>query len=372
MQIGGCGGNVAIFVGFLHERSGVPWYAGDMTESGEASIMDFSPAGRVSKWKTLRRWVGWPLAIILLGAAIVLAAREADWQAAARADPMLMLKLLVAVLGSLYFTGLIYRWITRLFELDERPVGFFEMQAIIAASTLLNFLPFKAGLVGRAVYLKRVHGIGYRASMVSFFTIFVISILVYGYLLGTVLFFGTLGQTDLLDSGGAMEATLVVGFAVMVIVGGLILPTLLSHAQPDEVARPIEAYAWWERSVWLLKGLIIRGIDAAIMSARVYFAFLILGVTISPSEAIILATAGMFLAMLGITPNGLGLREWLYGLIAASGFFGGDVATGLQLGISAALIDRAAEILIFTPAGLISIAWLRRRLRAVELYPAHA
>ena len=47
----------------------------------------------------------------------------------------------------------------------------------------------------------------------------------------------------------------------------------------------------------------------------------------------------------------------------ASGFFGGDVQAGLELGLAAGLVDRAAEVLVMGPMGTASIVYLFRRAR---------
>ncbi len=54
--------------------------------------------------------------------------------------------------------------------------------------------------------------------------------------------------------------------------------------------------------------------------------------------------------------NGLGIREWAIGLFAP---FLGD--STLEIGLTAELVNRAAEIVVVVVAGVAAIVWLRCR-----------
>ncbi len=64
---------------------------------------------------------------------------------------------------------------------------------------------------------------------------------------------------------------------------------------------------------------------------------------------------GSLVDMLGITPNGLGLRELIIGGTTALA----NIAEG-PVGVAASLFDRGIEAVVVVVAGLVSMAQLRR------------
>jgi len=72
-----------------------------------------------------------------------------------------------------------------------------------------------------------------------------------------------------------------------------------------------------------------------------------------------LAIVSQIAMLVPIAGNGLGLREWAIGLTAAS-------LTGLdpQAGLAADLVNRAVEVLVAVPVGLLSARVVSRRLKA--------
>lgn len=293
------------------------------------------PGNRRSGWRQWRRRFGYLLGAVLLGACIVAAGRGGDFSALAGNWP-LGLGLGGLVVINIALTGLVFTCLTRPFEQPGRPVGIIEMQALIAASTLANYLPLRPGLFGRATYLKLRHGIALTDSLRILVAAIVISLVVYALcLLGVVL----MGER----AAGALGGVLV----IIAVGAGLMWSVQLVSATGRVRYAGVAA--------------LVRCVDTLVVIGRVMLAFAIIGRPISLAEATVLATSGMFITLLGITPNGLGLREWLYGLIAGAGLFGGDVGAGLELGLAAALVDRAAEAAAAIALGTVSLWWLRRQ-----------
>jgi hypothetical protein len=294
------------------------------------------PGNRRSAWRRWRQPIGYLIGALLLGACIVAAVRGGDWSALVSHWPLgLVLGGLVVI--NIALTGGVFTCLTRPFEQPGRPVGIVEMQALIGSSTLINYLPLRPGLFGRATYLKLRHGIALTDSLRILIATVGLSLAVYAlFLLGVVVM------------PGRAALALAAVAAVVAVAGGLAWWGLLGGG------RRLVRYAG--------PAALVRCADTLVVIARVMLAFAIIGQPISLAEATVLATSGMFITLLGITPNGLGLREWLYGLIAGAGLFGGDVVSGLELGLAAALIDRAAEAAATIPLGSVSLWWLRRRI----------
>ncbi len=296
-----------------------------------------------SRWRTVRRAIGYALGAGLLIACIIIAVRQGDWSALMQSDVRIVLLLLLGVALSVLITGVVFAFVTWAFT-PTGPVTFVEMQALIAGSALLNYLPFRPGLLGRAAYLRRRHGISYRKSGLILLVVLGISAAVYVVELAIYLWW---------PEGLGWSIGHIALFAVTVLVS-----ILLARSTPR---RPLGLRRILGGSLPFLVAL--RMLDVWATAGRLVCAFAVLNHSLPFREAVILATCGMFITLVGITPNGLGLREWLYGAIAASGFFGGDVEGGLQLGLQAALVDRAAEALVIVPTGLGSLWYLKKKMK---------
>ena len=293
-------------------------------------------------WRKIKRWAGYTLGAVLLIACIVMAVRGGDWQLLARAAWEDVAAVLGIILLNALTSSVIFWYLTRPFEQPDCPIPLERMLALIAASSLLNYLPLRAGLIGRAAYLKREHGIGYRQSVTVLFVAIALSAMIYAMFLLAVLLPQHYGDIPLIIATGMV---IVVSAAAYVTLNRLKSNTVGRWAEGGSIA------------------LVLRTMEVALTSLRLSLIFGMVGYDLRLTEAVVLATCGMFITLVGITPNGLGLREWLYGLIAASGFFGGDVKGGLQLGLQVALIDRAAEALVVIPSGLAGMVYLKNKSR---------
>ncbi len=312
------------------------------------NVIDVQNDGEGGGWRgaKVRRWLGYVVAVGLLVWWIVMAVGGgggeggADWEKLFSADWRGLAGVLGCVVIQFLCCGLVFYVISGPFEVGEGKLGVTGMQAMIAGSALLNYVPLRAGLLGRVAYLKRQHGIGYRASIWILILVSGVSVVVLGVMFVVSLLIVD-GDTGLLVMG------------MLLGVGPMFAEGMIGLGKGGDVKR--------KRMIsGVLQGLMYRFVETMVVAARLYFVFAIVGIEIGSREAVILATSGMFITMVGVTPNGLGLREWLYGLIAASGFFGGDVESGLALGLTAGLVDRAAETLVTVPAGLVGLAWLKR------------
>ena len=205
---------------------------------------------------------------------------------------------------------------------------------------LLNYLPMRPGMVGRIAYHKAVNGIAIRHTGQTLIEGTVITAICSGVLLlGAVLLRGV-------DTGLAW-ATLI---AIPMIAGAIGSAAFWS-------SRPVTAR-------YCAAGA-LRVLDMAVWAGRYALAFAIVGSSIDLPAALVLAVASQIAMLIPIAGNGLGIREWLIGALAAgmpAAMLGGADAN-LSQGLTADVLNRFVEVLVAVPLGLLCLGIILRRLR---------
>jgi len=277
--------------------------------------------------KKMRRVLGAAFGALLLGFAVAYAVQGVD-VAALRSTPAWAIAALGGlVVANLLLTAGLFWAVTRSF--DAQPaVSLRRMTALIAVSGLLNYLPVvRAGLWGRAAFLKQHHALAVRQSVVILGVVLGLAVVVLGGVSGALLL------------APAERQWLVVGLVVGAlaaaapVVGKLFL------------GRGV-AGAW----VWVL----LRGLDLAAAAGRLWLGFWIVGHTVPAGDAVLLASASLLGKLSGVTPNGLGLSEWVVAVLAAA-LTPIETATAA----AAALVDRTIEVIVTLTAGTLGLASLR-------------
>jgi hypothetical protein len=77
------------------------------------------------------------------------------------------------------------------------------------------------------------------------------------------------------------------------------------------------------------------------------------------------ACISVIATLVPLVSNGLGLREWAVGLLAPALAF-----HHVDLGITADLVNRAAELLVVVVAGVPATLWLTHRARGTRAVTA--
>ena len=279
---------------------------------------------------TTRRWTRLLLGAALLAAAIWSVA--ANHQAAAAAlqairepDPLWSLTLPLAVMLTAGCTAASLQLLTNR-VIPEGRVHFAEMLSLTFASTLGNVLPLQAGLVGRVAYQHQVHGIPVAASV----------------LLAV--------QSTLLTLG----AVLWLGVALLLVHAG----RLSWLAAPASILLLLPALAQSARGASpMLRAFAVRFIEVLLSALRIFAAFALIGRPIDPLSALVFGCAANAANCVPMVGNGLGIREWVTGLLAPTV---AGIATPDAL--AAELVNRAVELLVFVPAGLAAAPALVRTL----------
>lgn len=215
-------------------------------------------------------------------------------------------------------------------------VGPVEMQAVIASSTLLNYAPLRPGLASRAAYHHVVNGISVMATMLTLVQSMALALLGIAWLVGAAWLLRATGGI-----GGPQVAIAFIALAPALGVAGMM-------AAPAGSWRRTMAVAW----LW-------RCVDMSAWVVRYYAAFLITGISLSLPDAA-LAAAGAGLAnLVPFVGNGLGVREWLVGIMGSTMHL-----WTMDAGLAADIVNRAGDLLVCVPAGLVALPFVAARLRA--------
>lgn len=217
-------------------------------------------------------------------------------------------------------------------------VGFTEMNALIASAWLMNYLPLRAGLLGRVAYHKTVNNIRVQDSA---------RVLMWQSVASACALILLLAGAWIISSPALPAASSIVFVCVLIGAVVWVAPRWSAHAPT---------------SFQMLAAIFLRLIDAAIWTARYAVAFALIGTPIGLVPAALLAIVSQLALLVAITGNGLGLREWCIAIAATWVVTHADPASLQALGLAADLVNRAAEVLVAIPVGAISTAWLTRRL----------
>ena len=203
------------------------------------------------------------------------------------------------------------------------------MLRLTAASALLNYLPMRPGLLGRAAYLKARHGLGLKQS----FVILIITLAVGASVMAVT------AALMLIDMGAVWR------YAAL-----LIAMIAMSAASPwiGRIAFVPGATSAWRWIIWRL-------VDLFVTALRLWLAFGIIDQPVPFDFALLCAAGSAFAAMLPLSPNGLGLSEWVVAGLA-------EISTVIEgpAGLAAKLIDRVVEAVVITAVGAVAIVSLKR------------
>lgn len=307
----------------------------------------------------------WPRAVLAFVAGLVLlavaarvvvherAALDAGFSAIAHAPAWMIAAALGLPLLNLVFASASFWVLTN----RHGRVPMLEMLGLIGSAWLLNHLPLRPGMIGRVAYHKFVHGIPIRSSLAVLLSALICAATGMGILLAL---------TVVLHAAGVGTAAWVAGLALPVAVGLAAAAWLRRSAAL--AARP---HAWRYPAA-----VVFRYLDVCCWTARYALVFALLGRPIAADSAAALALSSQA-AML--SPIQLGLREWMVGL-AASIVARDPVASAaptvqlalphtvadLAPGLLADMINRAAELSVAIPVGLLATALLYRRFQRVR------
>jgi hypothetical protein len=264
------------------------------------------------------------LGLLLVVAAIVVVVRERELLhaslASLKAASLEQIALLLgSMVGGVLLTGCVFWLLTIRFG----RVSFVEMQALMAATTLANYLPLRPGLVARIAWHSSRHGIGPVQSL-----------------------------RTVVEAMGLSALGLAALVPMLALVQWAGLPLWAALAAPCGAGLAATAFV---RSKLLALAAVLRYCEMLLTALRYHVAFELIGAPVPASTSCAIACVSMIASLVPFVSNGLGLREWAIGLLAPL-LAGATLAQGL----SAELVHRAAELAVVVPTGLIGMALLVR------------
>lgn len=161
-------------------------------------------------------------------------------------------------------------------------VGLIEMQALIASTALLNYLPMRPGLLGRVAYHKVINNIKVADST---------KVVIYSLILSAVAA-GLVACVIAIAVVAGASTLLLFGIVIALTGATAIVPTL----------------RYWSLA------LFFKQLDIIAWSVRYLLVFELIDNAIGFDTALALACISMFTTMVPFISNGLGLREWAVGL----------------------------------------------------------
>jgi uncharacterized membrane protein YbhN (UPF0104 family) len=227
---------------------------------------------------------------------------------------------------------------------------FSDWFGLATVTAFTNYLPLSAGLLAKALYLKRVHETPYRT-----FAVGQIAILLFVFVAN-----GALALLLLLPRiDGAREAAIAAGFAAMFAVGAALwLPERAGRrVAPGELSAELAA-AHALRRAW--PGAIACQLGMLACTAQTLRIGFAMGASDVPfSACLIFSAAAVLTSLISITPGGLGIRELLIGALAhLTGFEARDA-------VIASTLARAGEMLaVFALGGFYTHSLSRRAIAA--------
>jgi uncharacterized membrane protein YbhN (UPF0104 family) len=213
-------------------------------------------------------------------------------------------------------------------------VPFWEMQALIVATAFANYLPLKPGFVGRVAYHRLRHDIRATHTVRTVVEAIALS--------------GTVASLFLLSLLGLRALELPGEWSLMA-------PSLLGFA------------GFSPRLRTLALALLVRQAELALWTVRYWAVFRLVGAPIDLETAIVLGSVSVIATLLPIVSNGLGIREWVIGILAP--LISHEPVSTSQA-IVAELVHRVAEISVMAPLGIASIVVLYRHNRRKALAAA--
>lgn len=307
--------------------------AGDVVESAAAAAVDGS--ARKSRRKLVTFTFG---VLMLLAAAWAVVGTEgliARASASVRGAPWWLIAAAVALpIANWVLVSWSFAVLTRRYG----QVGSGEMTALIGAAWLLNYMPVKPGLIGRLAYHKKVNGIALTDSA----RVLACAILLTGAALVTIL--AASGVQARMKLEWPMAAAGVGGI-------GLIVGGMLSR--------------WGEHGWRYALAYVARLLDCLVWVVRYLVVYRLVGEPVTVGQAAAIAAVSQMVLLVPVIGNGLGLRELAVGIVGAAlpAWYGaGGPGPQRADGWAADLVNRASELVVALPVGLLCAAWVAGRL----------
>jgi len=271
-------------------------------------------------------------------------------------DIRVLLKLDVKQLLVMYLlcfmpTLIFARVVQKLMSVFKIKTTFWDMVRLHNTSILLNYVPMKFGTLFVANYLKRHYGFSY-ANFVTFFLYITFLMTATGAAIG-------LAVLVAIYRLAGYESKILAGVFVMTIIGSLFflfVPLPVPRGQ-GRFSTTLREFLSGRREMSkngkaIFVTTVFLAINFLLTALRIGIIYHSMGRDIHPAGYLVLGALGFVVLFIGLTPGSLGIRELVLGFGATV------VGMPLQVGILAAMIDRAIILSYVFIAGGIFTVWL--------------
>jgi len=284
---------------------------------------------RVSERAALQRWLPPAVTLAVIGALSGFLYQNRGYIADSYSlQPGLFSAVAALTILSLFVRGVAHRLHFRSLGVGASTADWFRL---VTVTSFTNYLPLSAGLVAKAVFLKRMHALPFRTFAVGQTTLLVLIVATNG-LVGLGLL--------VLRFPAALFGPVGLGFLVMVLAGVLL-------ALPERV-REMLSPKWFPfaanvgpeaRRNW--PGVALCQLGMLLASAvGLQLCFEMGEAPVSFAACVLFNAAAVLTRFVTIVPGALGVREFLIGALAVL------VGFDLRDAVVAATLARAAEILV--------------------------
>ncbi len=275
---------------------------------------------------------------LLIGAVVVLASQRTvvleAFDSIKGASPWLIAAVFAMPLVSWLATSATFTLLSQRYA----RVPWQDMMALIGTAWLLNALPLRPGMVGRLAFHKKYHQMPITASIRVMILAMILSLIALALLFVAAL---------LVLQITSQSAQIVV----------LLIPT--GAIGLAAVSVKLMGKSYWRE----VAALFFKSIDMLSWVVRYALVFSLVGQSLSIEHIVLIACVGQIAMLVPITGNGLGLREWVVGLTLAAAAQPGVREQATAIGLTADLLNRAAETLLSVPVGLVCSAFVARAAR---------
>lgn len=303
----------------------------------------------LTKKKLVIQITGFLIGISLLVWCIKEALAKGDFSKLREADPAIVFLMILCTLTSIIANGTIFWAIIR----PMLKLKFWDLQFINSVVNILNYAPVRLGLITRLYHHKIVDKLSYFQLIAWYAAFAALYFLMLGALLGSTL------------ARPAIDVLWLV-FLLIILISGAVFFILFS-ANPRIIKRLRGADRMLSHPGYVSTAMLLRLVDVMAYTARLYLAFKLLNIDLTLRDTILLT----LISMVGnLAPAGaLGIREFLVAFFGPY-IAGGSLASQIDSSVaSAILIDRAAEVVVFIPLGIISLEWMRRKWKTARQIP---
>jgi hypothetical protein len=304
------------------------------------TLAPFSPRSRFTPKRIAIQGAGAALgiAIFIWAVRLVLSPdNRAQLEALTSASAPLLALLAGLTIASVAVNGALF-WIA---VRPLRELRLLDIVAVNAIATFLSVLPFKLNLILRVLIHHRRDGVPFRDLIAWLAAVAALGLAGLVPLAGASLWRGRL---DALWWTGAITGLVI--FGVLAVVLGR-----LSENNKWLATTSLGSWRIVRHPGPVVSSLPIRLIDVGLVAARFLVVAEVIGVALSPSHAVVLAT--LWFALSVAAPTGtLGYREGLLVVVGSGGLDEGAIAT-LAIGVL------VAELAVSGVLALAGAAWLR-------------